>query len=259
MTTAESPVPEVPTALQVRRLVRASDRGALATLVAADSQGAPDHAGWPWPSLVLLACDHDGAPILLLSTLAEHTRGLIADGRVALLVEQTRELEDPLSGPRATLLGRIAPSAESRHRGRYLARHPSAATYIDFQDFAIYRLTLDRAHLVGGYGAIAWVAGADLTLDVSAAGPLIAAEADIVAHMNRDHADAIGLYAVELAGRRNVLGWVMTGIDPEGFDLRRGAETARVDFPAPVHGPDEVRHQLVALTEEARRRRRQSR
>ena len=106
---------------------------------------------------MLIAGDRDGAPLLLLSDLAEHSRNIEADDRVSLLIDGTAGLDDPLTGPRLTLLGRVRVSAEPDHRRRFLAAHPGAAQYADFADFAVYRVALDSAHLVAGFGSIHWL------------------------------------------------------------------------------------------------------
>jgi len=224
-----------------RHLLRGQATASLSSLLAPD--------GWPYVSLVLTACDHDGAPILLISTLAEHTRNVRADARVSLLFDGTGGLEEPLTGPRLSLLGRAEISAEPRLRARFLARHPGAAMYADFKDFAFYRIAPARAHLVAGFGRIHWLEPGQLMRPLPPA--LIAAEAGIVAHMNQDHRDAIQLYANRLLGRAGD-GWLMTGCDAEGCDLRQGGEIARVDFAAPVLDAEQARAELVRLVHEAR-------
>src|SRR5262245_53778447 len=124
---------EVDHAMAARRLLRAADRAALATRLA-----QPE--GWPYASLVLLACDQEGAPLLLLSDLAEHSRNIAIDDRVALLIDGTAGHDDPLTGPRLTVLGRAATSADAGQRARFLARHPGAALYAQFADFRLYRI-----------------------------------------------------------------------------------------------------------------------
>jgi hypothetical protein len=114
-------------------------------------------------------------------------------------------------------------------------------------------VNIERGHLVAGFGRILWVDGENLRFSGDAAA-LAAAEAEIVAHMNEDHADAVALFAEKLL-RRPGSGWRMTGIDPEGIDLRREQETARLDLPAPVLGPPAARQALIDLTAEARRAR----
>lgn len=226
-----------------RALVRASDRAALATTLAGHDR--------PYVSLVLAACDHDGSPILLLSTLAEHTRNLTAEPHVSLLYDATAGLENPLTGARVSLVGRAERSAEPRHRTRYLARHPSAAQYADFSDFDFYRIVVERAHLVAGFGRIDWVDAKDFLFAPAPA--LIESEADILAHMNADHAAAIAGYAGALLGLKG-RGWRLVGIDPEGCDLGRKGAHARLDFAHPVDGPEDARAELVRLAKAARKK-----
>lgn len=229
---------------RARALVRATDRGALATAMVGD--------GWPYASLVLIACTHDASPLLLISTLAEHTKNALADSRVGLLIDGTAGLDSPLTGARISLVGRLERDENPAHTARYVARHPDAADYVGFGDFALYRLAVQRAHLVAGFGAIHWIDGPDYAFDTAQTGDLAAAEADIVAHMNEDHGDAVQLYATGLLGLDGD-GWTLTGVDPEGCDLRRGGTIARLPFEQVVNGPEEARAALVSLVRKARK------
>lgn len=242
-----SVAPGPPPAVIVRGLMRALDRASLATFGRADSPAA----GAPYVSLVLVAVDHDATPILLISRLADHTRNLMADPSAALLFDGTAGLAEPLTGPRATLIGRAEPSDDARMRARFLARHPSASLYADFKDFAVWRVVPAHAHLVAGFGRIHWLPASDVRFDPTQAAALIAHEGEIVAHMNSDHGEAIDLYASRLLGRAGG-GWRMTGIDPEGADLRRAGEVARLAFAAPVTDPELARAELVRLARLAR-------
>jgi putative heme iron utilization protein len=231
-----------------RHLIRSRGHAALATSL----------AGRPYVSLVATACELDARPLLFLSDLAQHTRNLLADPLVSLLFEDTAGRPDPLAGPRLTLIGRAErvddPGAAPLAAARFAARHPSSADYAGFGDFHLYRVAIERGHLVAGFGRIAWIEAEQLRFTVEAAA-LAAAEAEIVAHMNQDHADAIALYAERLLGLRGN-GWRMTGIDPEGLDLRQEGETARLDFAAssegPVLNPAAARRVLVTLADKAR-------
>lgn len=229
---------------EARRLIRRRGHAALATGM----------DGRPYVSLVACACDHDASPLLLLSDLAQHTRNLLAEPCVSLLFEDTAGHADPLAGPRLTLLGHAERCNDPRAAARFAARHPSSAIYAGFGDFNLYRVAIERGHLVAGFGRIAWIEAADLRFAADASA-LAAAEAEIVQHMNEDHADALALYAERLLGLDDD-GWRMTGIDPEGLDLRQTEETggavARLDFPEPVLTPAAARHVLVALAERAR-------
>jgi putative heme iron utilization protein len=228
-----------------RALVRACDRAVLSTVLARDGL-----AGWPYGSLVLVATDHDLSPLLLISNLADHTKNIAQDPRVSLLVDGTAGAADPLTAARLSLLGRIAKDATPAARARFLARHPSAETYAGFGDFNLYRVTIEAAHLVADFGKIHWLSAADLAPPAPPPA-LVAAEADIVAHMNLDHADAVDAYAQALLGRAGT-GWRMTGIDTEGADLRREGEVARLPFGMLVATPEEARAELVRLVNQAR-------
>jgi putative heme iron utilization protein len=200
-------------AATVRRLVRSQPQAALGTL----ERGS----GEPYVSLVMVACGHDAVPLLLLSDLADHTKNANADARASLLLDGTLGLEVPLTGARATLQGRIERADSPELLARYTRRHPDALGYAGFADFHLYRLVPRRAHLVAGFGKIHWLDAAAVAFDSASAAPLAAAEAEIVEHMNDDHADAVQLYATALLGLP-AGPWTMTGVDPEGADLRAG-------------------------------------
>ena len=121
-----------------RLLVRATDRAVLSTRL-------PD-TGEPYGSLVLIAATPWGEPLMLLSDLAEHTKNLKADPLVSLLIDGTAGLDNPLTGARVSLQGRIQADDDVLARTRYVRRHPSARLYAGFKDFSLYRLIPDRAH-----------------------------------------------------------------------------------------------------------------
>jgi len=229
-----------------KSLLRATPAGALATI---------DAEGRPFSTLVTVATDSDGRPILLLSRLAAHTRHLEDNGRCSLLLARIGR-GDPLAHPRLTLLGRAqrldrqGPDSV-RARQRFLAAHPKAELYADFGDFSFWRVDLSEAHLNGGFARAARLSAADLITDVSGATSLVAAEAEALAHMNADHSDAIGLYATALLGAKPGR-WRLSGLDPDGCDLAKGDDRRRLSFPERVTSPGAVRAMLVALAKEAR-------
>ena len=243
---AELPVDPKSPAQQARAVARACRTASLATTMAGQN-------GQPYTSLVLVAFDHDAAPLLLISRLAEHTKNLISNDRVSLLCDGTAGFAEPLTGPRVSLLGRAAKTEDPRHRARFLARHPSAEMYAGFGDFSFWHLTIERAHIVAGFGKIHWL---DDYTYAGETGTLIEAEAGILEHMNTDHADAVQLYAERLLGRAGD-GWSLCGIDAEGCDLIRaaedqGGELARLNFGKTIATADEARIELVRLVKQAR-------
>ena len=224
----------------IRALMRGCLRAGLGTIDRGD--------GGPYVSLAMVAMDHDAAPLLYLSDLADHTANLKRDARVSLLYDGTLASAVPLAGERATVQGRIEANRDPRLLARYVARQPDAAAYAGFRDFNLYRVEIERAHLVAGFGRIHWVDGGGVRLNARRVGELPEREAGIIAHMNTDHADAIQLYANRLLGRSGN-GWRMTGIDPEGCDLRLDSAVARLRFAVEVHDAAGARNELVRLAQ----------
>ncbi len=226
------------------QLLRGGRSGSLSTAI-------KTHDGWPYGSLVTFATDLDGSPLFLFSDIADHARNLQSDPRASLLIEKSSGRIKPQTGPRVTLLGNIKKTKNPHHARRFIARHPQAAMYAGFGDFNFYHMTLDRAHFVGGFARAVWFRGRELLSDAKAAKILAEAEADIVAHMNEDHAEAVDLYARILLGRKGT-GWCLSAIDCEGADLMLNGRIARLDFTRPVADPGEVRAELVRLAALAR-------
>lgn len=231
-----------------RTVLRSAVTGALGTLT---------EAGTPFTSLVTVATAMNGAPVLLISRLAVHTRNLDRDGRCSLLlVAPGGEGGDPLAGARLTVEGtaaRIPPdTAECAHaRGRFLARHPAAEGYAFFADFGMVGIAVEKAHLVAGFGRIHTIAGADLLAPPELAAAFADAEPSIVGHMNEDHADSVALYATRLLGQGEGA-WRVVGADPDGLDLACGDRVARLPFRARQTNVMHVRSELKALSETAR-------
>jgi putative heme iron utilization protein len=225
-----------------KHLLRAIRSGALATL-------GPD--GVPFATLVTVATDPDGSPLLLTSRLSGHTVNMEREPRVSILLAQTGK-GDPLAHPRLTVMGRAERTEEPRARARFLARHPKAELYASFPDFSFWRVEIAGGHLNGGFARAAGLAAADLRVDLLGAEALVEAEAGALAHMNEDHREALELYATGLAGAAPGA-WRTTGLDPEGIDLMLGDQTARVAFPQRVNHPKELRQVLRNLADRARR------
>lgn len=230
-------------AADARTLIRRAFKGSLASL---DSP-----SGAPYASLITLATDAGGAPLLLISTLARHTRNLVEDPRASILIDGTDAAADPLQGARLTLSGKAEKVNGEAERRRFLARHPEAELYADFPDFSFWRLALEGAHYIGGFGRIVDLAASDLLVSLEGADALLEAEPGILAHMNEDHTDAIALYALAFTGG-DPGPWRMTGIDPEGCDIALGPDGRRIAFATRVLTPGDARKELVRLAEEAR-------
>jgi len=228
--------------IAAKKLMRESRSGALATLM----------PGWgdPYCSLVNVATAADGSPLILISRLAIHTKNILADSRVSLMLDERKE-GDPLEGARVMLMGRALVSADDNDRRRYLARQPEAQMFAGFADFAIYRIEISGAHLVAGFGRIVDLKPADILVDIAGAEELLVAEERASSHMNEDHKDALALYATRLLGAPDG-DWLCAGLDPEGMELQNGRVALRLPFPQRVNGAGPLRAVLVKMAEEAR-------
>src|ERR1700712_2318238 len=239
------PTPDFNASRLTRSLLRRGRQGALATLMPG--------SGDPYCSLVNVASHADGSPILLISRLALHTKNILADNRVSLMLDE-RAAGDPLEGARIMLAGRAeeaAGEAAEMLRRRYLNAHPSAEAFVDFKDFSFFRIVPSGAHLVAGFGRIIDLQPAQFLTEIADAAELLDAEPGAVAHMNEDHREAMNLYATKLLGAESA-DWTCTGCDPDGMDMQAGAATLRLDFPERVTNGTGLRKMLVRLAGEAR-------
>jgi putative heme iron utilization protein len=225
-----------------KKLMREARSGALATLMAG--------SGDPYCSLVNIATMADGAPLLLISRLAVHTKNALADPRASLMLDERKE-GDPLQGARVMLMGTVQKTKNPDARRRYLAYQPEAEMFADFADFAFYELKLKGAHLVAGFGRIVDLAPVDLLTDVSDAKAMLEAEPSAIEHMNADHVDTCRLYATKLLGAPDGA-WRCVGCDPEGLDLQWERMGLRLPFPKRVTEPGALRVVLKQLAEQAR-------
>lgn len=226
---------------QARRLLRAARAGTLATT---------GPGGQPFASLVTPATAPDFSPLLLLSSLAEHTRHLRADPRCALFVTGEAEGANPQTTPRVTITGTAEPIEDAALKARWLAIHPYAALYADFADFSLWRIRPAAALLVSGFARATRLRATDLQPHRGAVAALTVAEAGIIAHCNADHADAMTV----LGGGAGA--WRMVAADVDGCDLApadpEAGSVRRVAWSAPLGSAEAVRAELVRLLHRAR-------
>jgi heme oxygenase (biliverdin-IX-beta and delta-forming) len=246
--TSTPPVPEPAYAERARTLAHMGRTATLATV-------SRKHPGHPFASVMPYALDARGRPLMLISSMAMHTQNLMADGRASLLVTQTTA-GDPLAAGRMTLMGdasRVPESEIGGARATYLEWHASAAYWVDFEDFAFWRLEPTDLYFVGGFGAMDWVAAADyMTAEPD---PLAATAETILEHVNADHAAALLGYVRSLGGEPAHEA-TMASIDRLGFKVRlRTGERVhglRVAFPHEVTTTRQCREVLTEMFRAAR-------
>ncbi|MEV6097051.1 DUF2470 domain-containing protein [Nocardia sp. NPDC051981] len=232
---------------EARTVAAATNTATLATLSA---------DGGPWASFVtygLLA----GQPVLCVSRMAEHGRNLAADPRASLSIVTPELPADPLAGTRLTLAGVAErPRGEEAVAAReaHLAAVPAAKTYIDFSDFTVWVLRVQRARWVGGYGRMDSATADEYA--AAQADPIIPGAARAIAHLNDDHADSLLDMAHARGGYPDATAAVCERADRFGLDLRvttpRGIAVTRIGYLAPIDSIADLRTATVDLARVSR-------
>ena len=203
-----------------------------------------DVPGYPFGSITPYCVDRDCQPIIYISSIAQHTRNIIANPKVSLtVVEANDESDDVQARGRLTLLADARPvdAANTDIRDRYLRHFASAVQYEDTHDFSFYQLAPVRARFIGGFGQIFWLTPEELCLR----NPFSSQdESAIVRHMNRDHGEALA----HIAGSNGAGLVTMTGIDAEGFDAIQSGKKRRFSFERPVRTMEEARQMLISMS-----------
>ncbi len=241
------PQPQVPRlthAEQAKTLVSRSGRAMLSTI-------AREPAGYPFGSLVSFLADEQGAPWLLISAMAEHTRNARTEPRASLMVsEEAPDGVDPLALARLSLIGCLSEATPTTEfKAQFLDRNPGARVYVDFPDFSWWRLDVIAIRYVGGFGHMSWIETGDYA--TAAPDPIASVSAGICEHMNEDHAESqVDLIRFYL-DRSDVTSAHMVSVDRLGCDFDTvspsGNLPLRLPFPAPVTDSTSVRTTLVSM------------
>jgi heme iron utilization protein len=237
--------PVRPSAAEEARTIAASTNiGTLASLTG---------SGDPWASFVTYGL-LDGAPVLCVSHMAEHGRNLAGDPRASIAIVAPSTDSDPLANGRITLAGVVQhPTGDelAAARAAHVDAVPAAKYYVDYSDFSLWVLRVQRVRWVGGYGRMDSATAE--AYSAAAADPVQPHAVGAIAHLNADHADSLALMARAFGGFPDTLSAVCTGADRYGLDLKvsteRGVAYTRVGYPEPIGAIDELRAAAVQLVQ----------
>lgn len=228
-------------AQEARLMLRAHRYGVLGTL-------SKKFDGYPFGSITPYLVDHDGSLLILISTLAEHTKNIQQDPRVSLITHDQRDPHIQTQG-RVTVVGDAGIEEDRESVGaRYLRYFPEAQAYFSMHDFSFYRIRPKAIRYIGGFGKINWVNMENYLVPPSL---LIAQEADVIAHMNADHQEALRNYCQHFH-QVTAMEAFMLGIDVDGFDVRSDDRTLRFDFTQSVTDAQQARVALVDMAKVAK-------
>jgi len=205
-----------------------------------------DVPGYPFGSVVPYCVSNDGLPIILISTIAQHTKNILADPKVSLTVTES-DIDDSQTAGRVTYLGdaELMDKDDSDGFERYYNFFPQSRDYHLTHDFNFYVIKPVRVRFIKGFGQIYWIEKDDFILANSFR---FDEENQMLNHMNADHLDAIRHYCdlCTIYYKETQLP-EMVGIDSEGFNLRSGSRIHRINFLEPVTTAGAVRKALVEM------------
>jgi len=228
-------------AREARRMLRAHRYGALCTL-------SKKFDGYPFGSITPYLVDHDGSLLILISTIAEHTKNIQHDSRVSLITHEQRDPHIQTQG-RVTVVGNAVPEPDRAQAGsRYLRIFPEAVTYFELHDFSFYRIRPVAIRYIGGFGKIHWIDMKNYSVQPY---PLIEQESQVVAHMNMDHLETMRNFCHHYH-QFQALEVEMLCIDIDGFDVRADGAVLRFDFAQPVTDAQQARAALVEMARASR-------
>ena len=250
--TSESDTPEPPEPTFAERARTLMHIAPVATLCTTSQK----HADWPFGSIVTYGLDDKGNPSFLISTMAMHTKNILADPRASVFVMQPGGEHDPLGAARVTIMGKIAKVPKNQDAGiraQYLARHPNASYWADFGDFSFFLMDTIDVYYVGGFGSMGWVAAEEYA--AAKVDPLADAGPGFIDHLNTNHKDALVLLA-KTHGQTDTDEATLTAIDRLGFHLRLKIKDRftgmRLAFPQELTSPEDARPVFVNMVKEAR-------
>ena len=229
-------------ATEARQFLRSTRHGVLST-------HSSKFAGYPFGSVTPFVLDSDCQPIILISSIAEHTKNIAVNAKVSLLV--FAEGADLQANARLTLIGEAAQidKNDSDLRARYLRYLPQTAGYFDMHDFAFYRISIYQARYIAGFGKMGWADGNE----IAPANNIIAAlENGMLQHMNADHVDSMMAYCQHFYNVRPQ-SVELIGVDGDGFDIRAtinddATNILRFNFESPIFDAQSARAAFVALS-----------
>ena len=217
--------------------------------------------GYPFGSVTPFVLDHHCQPIILISSIAEHTKNILSNPKVSLLVFapfSSKSGDDLQANARLTLIGEAqnVGKDDADLMARYCRYFPESADYFAMHDFSFYRIHIAQARYIAGFGKMGWVNGNAISnSDLKAPNSAIATlETGMITHMNADHNDSLLAYCHHFHGVAAIKA-SLVGVDSEGFDI--AATTAdnikilRFNFEAPIFDANSARAAFIAFSKTA--------
>ena len=184
--------------------------------------------GYPYATVLPNVLDDYHRPVLLISALAEHTKNILANGRVSISIVEPG-CDNVQAGARLSIIGDAEQfEADEALKARYLRYLPDAEQYL-MLDFMFFRIQPQRIRYIGGVGKMGWL------------------EADALGQDSISLNVEAGLLA--LASRHTQIGIRLLGIDNFGMDYLVDGQQKRFSFESPIRSEQLLEAAVVAAAE----------
>jgi heme iron utilization protein len=235
-------------AAEAKQFLRSTRSGVLSSFSA-------KFDGYPFGSVMPFVLGHDCQPIVLISNIAEHTKNIIANPKVSLLV--FAGAEDLHANGRLTLIGEAEQLAknDAELMARYCRYFPESTGYLAMHDFQFYRINIAQARYIAGFGKMSWLVGEEMVNFNQQSTTIAKLETSMIEHMNADHQDSMLLYCQHFHGFAPSR-VTLIGVDCDGFDIEAviadDLKMLRFNFESPIFDANSARMAFVALSKTAR-------
>lgn len=116
------------------------------------------YPSFPFGSVVPYLISPTGQVAIFISHLAEHSKNILADDKVALTISELEHSDNPPSAARITLLANAVVSQQQEQcRALYRQQFDDAETLLALGGFQFFELELIAVRLIAGFGDIAWI------------------------------------------------------------------------------------------------------
>ena len=246
-------------AIEAKQFLRSTNSGILSTV-------STKFAGYPFGSVTPFVPDHQCQPIILISSIAEHTKNIFANPKVSLLIFESDNLksaENLQANARLTLIGEAEKLGkdDADLMTRYSRYLPESVGYFGMHDFSFYRINIYQARYIAGFGKMGWMAGSEISGRelTNKNNQLSTIESSMIEHMNTDHADSLLAYCKHFHGVAPSRA-TLIGVDCDGFDIEamignepnNDIKILRFNFDTPIFDANSARMAFVGLSKAAR-------
>ena len=223
-------------------LLRESNEGVLSTI-------SKKFEGYPFGSFTTFTTDRNRTVIIYASGLAQHTKNLVQNSKASLTIYNLKKNGDQQDSQRLTLLGDLVlADNQDDCKERFSLFLPHSVNYHKMHDFSFYKLLINQARWIGGFGQIAWLKPEHWT---DSKPKWLEREESIINHMNDDHSNSIISTLHAQIGVKDPKA-EMVAINTDGYYVRSNNELMFIKFHKCCTSLKDFKDELVKQAHENR-------